>query len=298
MAHGRPLSLFLLVLAMLWWGSTFVITKGGLDEVPPMRFALLRFTVASLLLMAAALARGGLSRLPRPAPWGTLILMALTGIAFYYVGFNLALTYTSASQGALVQSSSPAITAIAAVWLLGEQVTRRRLIGIVLAVGGVLLIVGRGAPDANAPAPLLGNVLMFGTVVLWGVYTAFAKRLANADPVVVLAIVSTLGTVMLIPPALVEAARTPLAPVSAESWLRIIYLGAFPSAAGFLLYSRALRDLDATYAGIFINLVPLIGVVSGVLILGDSISPIALVGGVFVLAGIVVSSKRESRHTS
>jgi drug/metabolite transporter (DMT)-like permease len=291
MSHGRPLSIFLLALAMLWWGSTFVVTKGGLDEVPPMRFALLRFTVASLLLIGAALARGGLSRLPRPAPWGTLALMTLTGIAAYYVAFNLALTYTSASQGALVQSSSPAVTAIAAVWLLGERVTGRRLLGIVLAIAGVLLIVVRGAPDANAPAPLLGNVLMFGTVVLWAVYTVFAKRLANADPVVVLAIVSSLGTLMLIPPALVEAARTPLTAISRESWLRIIYLGVFPSAAGFLLYSRALRDLDATYAGIFINLVPLIGVVSGVLILGDSISPVALLGGALVLLGIWASSK-------
>ena len=289
--RGRPLSIVLLVLTMLWWGSTFVVTKGGLDEVPPMRFALLRFVVASLLLLAVALARGGLSRLPRPRPWGTLTLMALAGIAFYYVGFNLALTYTSASQGALVQSSSPAITAIAAVWLLGERVTKWRLLGIVLAIGGVLLIVARGAPDANAPAPLLGNLLMFGTVVLWSVYTVFAKRLANADPAVVMAVVSCIGTLMLIPPALIEAARTPVAPISLESWLRIIYLGAFPSAAGFLLYSRALRDLDATHAGIFINLVPVIGVISGVVILGDSISPMALAGGILVLAGIWISSR-------
>jgi drug/metabolite transporter (DMT)-like permease len=291
MSHGRPLSMFLLVLTTVWWGSTYVVTKGGLDQIPPMRFALLRFSVASLLLVVVALARGGLSRLPRPTPWGTLTLMALTGIASYYVGFNLALTYTSASQGALVQSASPAVTAMAAVWLLGERVTRRRLLGIALAIGGVLLIVARGTPDANAPSPLIGNLLMFGTVVLWSVYTVFAKRLANADPAVVMAVVSCLGTVMLIPPALTEAARTPVAPISVESWLRIIYLGAFPSAAGFLLYSRALRDLDATQAGIFINLVPVIGAVSGVVVLGDSISPMALVGGVLVLGGIWVSSK-------
>jgi drug/metabolite transporter (DMT)-like permease len=283
--------MFLLVLTTVWWGSTYVVTKGGLDQIPPMRFALLRFSVASLLLVVVALARGGLSGLPRPTPWGTLTLMALSGIAFYYVAFNLALTYTSASQGALVQSASPAVTAMAAVWLLGERVTRRRLVGIALAIGGVLLIVARGAPDANAPAPLLGNLLMFGTVVLWSVYTVFAKRLANADPAVVMAVVSCLGTLMLVPPALIEAARTPVAPISLESWLRIIYLGAFPSASGFLLYSRALRDLDATQAGIFINLVPVIGTISGVVVLGDSISPMALAGGGLVLVGIWISSR-------
>jgi drug/metabolite transporter (DMT)-like permease len=78
--------------------------------------------------------------------------MGLTGIALYYIGFNLALTYTSASQGALVQSSIPAVTAIAAVWCLGERLSRRRLLGIGFAIGGVLMIVARAAPDTDAPA--------------------------------------------------------------------------------------------------------------------------------------------------
>jgi drug/metabolite transporter (DMT)-like permease len=290
---GRTLSIVLLMLTMVIWGSTYVITKSGLDELPPMRFALMRFLVASLLLVPLALTRGGLAKLPRPIPWKTLAVTGLTGVTLYYIAFNLGLKYTTASQGALVQSAFPAVTAIMAVLLLRERVSRRRVLGIALAVGGVLLIVARSTPDASAPSPLIGNLLMFGSVVLWGFYTVLAKRFADVDPAVFTAAITVIGTVMLVPAALIESGRALVSPISTEGWLRITYLGAMPSALAYLLYSRALRDLDASQVGIFINLVPVLGVVSGVVFLGETITGLGILGGVLVLVGVWISSRNE-----
>ena len=83
--RGRALSLALLVLVMLIWGSTYVVTKAGLDELPPMMFALLRFSVASACLVPLALLRGGAAALPGPWPWRTLALMGLTGVVLLQV---------------------------------------------------------------------------------------------------------------------------------------------------------------------------------------------------------------------
>jgi drug/metabolite transporter (DMT)-like permease len=289
--RGRTLSILLLLLTMAIWGSTYVVTKSGLDELPPMRFAFLRFCVASALLVPLALARGGLRALPRPTPWGTLAVMGLTGVGLYYVFFNLGLSYTTASQGALVQASIPAITAALAVLWLGERLSRRRMAGIVLAVSGVLLIVARSAPDESATAPLLGNLLMFASVVVWGIYTVLAKRIADVDPIAMTATISVLGTLALLVAALVEIGRVPIVAISAGGWLRIIYLGAAASAASYLFYSRALRDLDAMQVGIFINLVPVLGVASGVVVLGETVTALAIVGGLLVLAGVWISSR-------
>src|SRR5918911_565182 len=129
---GRALSILLVLVAVVIWGSTYVVTKGGVEDVPPMLFALLRYCVASALLVPIALVRGGTSRLPRPTPWGRLALMGLTGVALYYAGFNLGLTYTTASQGALIQSSIPAVTAAVAVIMLRERLSARRMLGIAL----------------------------------------------------------------------------------------------------------------------------------------------------------------------
>jgi len=294
LARGRALSIALLVLVMLMWGGTYVVTKAGVDELPPMLFALLRFGIASLLLVPLALVRGGWARLPRPIPWRTLLLMGLTGVGLYYIGFNLALTYTTASQGALIQSSIPAITAVMAMVWLRERLSRQRVLGIVLAVVGVLLIVARASPDASARSPLVGNLLMFGTVLLWGVYTILAKQVADVDIIAITASVAVIGTIMLVPAALIEAAGRPLPSISSASWLRIFYLGALASAVGYLLYGRALRDLDASLVGAFVNLAPVIGVVSGVVLLGEAIAPIAILGGALVLVGVWMSSRQPS----
>jgi len=289
---GRSLAFLLLLLAVVIWGSTYVVTKAGVEAAPPMLFAFLRYCVASLILLAIALLRGGTARLLRPVPWGTLALMGLTGVALYYMGFNLALTYTTASQGALVQSSIPAVTAAVAVIMLRERLSARRMLGIALAIVGVILIVARvagGAGETSARAPLLGNVIMFGTVVVWAIYTSLAKRVSAVDPVAVTAAISILGTVMLIPAALLEAANAPTPAISGATWLRILYLGALPSAASYLLYSRSLRDLDASQVGAITNLSPVIGAVSGVVLLGETITPLAVAGGGLVLAGVWLS---------
>jgi drug/metabolite transporter (DMT)-like permease len=296
MVRGPALSIALLLLAMLIWGSAFVVTKSGLAELPPMFFALLRLGVASLVLVPLALLRGRVARLLHPRVWRTLLLMALTGVALYHIGFNLALGYTTASQAALVQSSTPAITAMMAMVWLRERLPRRRILGIGLAVAGVLLIVSRTTPDANARDPLAGNLLMLGTVLAWSAYTMLAKRAADLDPMLVTAVVSLLGALMLVPAALLESPRGFASTISAASWIKIVYLGAFASAASYLFYNRALRDLEASQVGAFVNLVPVIGAASGVVVLGERIAPLALLGGAVVIGGVWIASRGPMRR--
>jgi drug/metabolite transporter (DMT)-like permease len=292
--RGRALAIILLLAAVLIWGSTYVVTKAGVEDAPPMLFALLRYCVASAFLVPLALLRGGMAKLPRPTPRKTLLLMGLTGVALYYTGFNLALTYTTASQGALVQSSTPAVTAVMAVVWLRERLSRARTAGIALAVGGVLLVVTGATAGGSASSPVLGNLLMFATVIVWGLYTVLAKRVAQADPVAITAAVAVVGMVLLVPGAVVETAGAPMPAISIGTWLRAAYLGALPSAASYLLYNRALRDLEASMAGAFTNLAPVIGAVSGVLVLGETMTLSAVFGGVLVLIGVWLSSRRSA----
>jgi drug/metabolite transporter (DMT)-like permease len=291
--RGRPLSIVLLLIAVLVWGSTYVVTKNGLDDLPPMQFALLRYGVASLILVPLAVARGGLAKLERPIPWGTLVMMGLMGVGLYYTLFNLALSYTTASQVALIQSAFPAMTALLAVLLLRERLDVRRIAGTVLAIGGVALIVARSDPGSAARHPLLGNVLTFGSVVVWSTYTILAKRVSKADPISVTAIITLIGTIMLGPAALIE---NDFRPLTREALLAVVYLGAVASAGSYLLYNRSLRDLDATLVGIFINLSPVIGVATGVLFLREPITGLAIVGGVLVLVGVWVATVERSRR--
>lgn len=293
MQSRRALALFLLILLMIMWGSTFVITKIAAEGFSPLVLATLRFLIASLILVPLALARGGLSLLPRPRPWATLLWMGFTGIAAFSTSFTYALVYGSASQGALIYAGLPAAIAVAAIVFLGEKPARRRLAGIVLSIVGVTLLIAAGEPDTGSPAPLSGALWMIGAVVAWTAYTVFAKRLAHADSIVVIAVVSTLGTAMLLPFAVGEFLQVGTTTPSAAAWTSLLFMGIVASALAYLIYGFALRELDASVVGIYTNLDPIVGVVIAVLLFGEILQTGQIIGGLIAFAGMWLASMEE-----
>lgn len=285
----------MLILTMVIWGSTFVVTKGVNDQVGPFTLALVRVAVGAAVLLAFAFirqARGG-SHSPWSAlPWRTMVTMGLVGVVLYYAAFNYSLVYTSASQGALVQSCIPAMTALVAVVWLREQASVVRWTGIALSMVGVLIVFS-GAAAQSGDASLIGNVLMFVSTVLWGVYTSMAKRVATFDPLQVTAGIIGVSVVLLLPLAAFEVAAEGVPSVNLKGWLGMAYLGAGASGIGYMLYSAALKHIDASEAGVYTNLIPIVGVITGVM-LGDPLSLRAILGGIVVLVGVWLTSRQPA----
>src|SRR5690349_21843698 len=177
-------SIILLIAVMIIWGSSFAVTKNSVNAVPPIFFALLRLSIVSILLLVAAQFRARSSKILKPLPWKAFLLMGLTGTCLYYICFNSSLVYTTASVGALIQSFIPIVTAVLALIFLKEPLSIKRLIGIAISITGVLLIILMAVPGGKAKNPLLGNLLMLASVVIWATYTILAKRVAHIDPIV------------------------------------------------------------------------------------------------------------------
>jgi drug/metabolite transporter (DMT)-like permease len=288
-------SVLMLLLTMIVWGSTFVVTKGINEQVPPFTLAFARVAIGALILMPFLLLRPRASEGPtRALPWGTIWLMGLIGVALYYAVFNWSLMLTSASQGALVQSCIPAMTALIAVMWLRERATVTRWTGIGLTIAGVLIVFS-GSAGAEGAGSVFGNVLMFVTTILWGIYTSLAKRVANVDPRVVTAGIAAVGAALLLPMAVVEVATEGIPRVGAMGWLGIVYLGTTASGLAYLLYNAALKHMDASHVGVYTNLIPIVGVLSGVIVLGEPLSLRAVVGGLVVLAGVWMTGKEGRR---
>ena len=291
--NNRVSAVVLLVVAMVIWGSAFAVTKASLAEVPPILFAFLRFVVASALLVFLAVRRGGLAKLPRPAPVGTIALMGATGVFLYYIVYNFSLVYTSAAQGALVQSFIPIVTALLAFFFLKEPLTAIRLLGIAVSIGGIFLILAVSETGLDVPNPFAGNLLMLASVVLWSAYTIFAKRAAHLDSLVVTAGATVVGTVLLAPAALWEIAALGLPRISAWGWASVVYLGAFSSAAAMLLYNRSLQYLSASQTANFLNLMPVVAVLTAVVFLEETVTVGQIAGGALVLFGVWISLQKR-----
>lgn len=294
MNRERTFGLLCLIAVMIIWGSTFVVTKTAAREIPPLTLATLRFVIASVILVPIALSRGGLQRLPQPLPWRNLILMALTGVAAFAITFNYALVYGAAAQGAIVYALVPAGIALAAVLFLRERVSRWRVLGMVLSVIGVVIVAAGGDSSFDAPNPVLGAMWMFGAVLAWTSYTILAKRLAAADPIVTIAVVSTLGAMMLLPVATIEVLTSSVAfEPTLAAWGGALFLGVFASALAYIAYGFALRVLDATVVGVYTNLNPIIGVAAAVLFLGEVLYPSQIAGGLIAFAGMWLASRER-----
>lgn len=296
---GMPLathtrSMLLLLLTMTVWGSTFMVTKELIAIWPPFTVAFVRVIVGTLVLLPFALSR----KTPGiRLPWATIWLMGFIGVALYYLVFNLAMVYVSASQGALIQSSIPAMTALVAVLWLRERATTLRWLGIAMSVGGVLIVFSGSGSD-GAGSSLFGSLLMFASVVCWGLYTALAKRAAGFDSLVITVAVTGTGSLLLLPLAGYEVISANLAgnglpPLPLIGWVELLYLGAIASGVAYLLYNASLRHLDASEVGVYTNLIPIVGVLTGVIVLGEPLSARAILGGLVVMFGVWITSRSE-----
>lgn len=291
-SHTR--SMLLLLLTMTVWGSTFMVTKELIALWPPFTLAFVRVSLGTLVLLPFAWFRH------RPGdhlPWRTVWLMGLIGVALYYLAFNASMVYVSASQGALVQASIPAMTALVAVLWLRERASPMRWLGIALSVGGVLIVFSGSGSDSGQSS-LLGSFLMFAAVVCWGLYTALAKRAAGFDSLVITTAVTGTGALLLLPLAGYEVVTANLAggglpPLPLFGWVELLYLGIIASGMAYLLYNASLRHLDASEVGVYTNLIPIVGVLTGVIVLGEPLSARAILGGLVVMLGVWITSRSE-----
>lgn len=281
--------MLLLLLTMAVWGSTFVVTKGLIELWPPFTLALARVGIGTLVLLPLAIAR---HQRGTHLPWGTIWLMGLLGVTLYYLTFNLAMVHISASQGALVQASIPAMTALVAVVWLRERATWSRWLGIALSVAGVLIVFSGSAADSGT-STLFGDFLMFSSVACWALYTALAKRAASFDPLVITVCVTGTGTSLLLPFSAYEIVSTGLQPLPVSGWLGVLYLGGVASGLAYMLYNASLRHLDASEVGVYTNLIPVVGVLTGIVFLGEPMSLRAIVGGAVVMLGVWITSRSE-----
>jgi len=257
----------------------------------PFTVGVLRFLIAWVLLAPFAFRQGYRLRLSvRP----TFQLFGLTGIVLYIAMTNLGLVFTSASSAALVQASIPAVTTLLSVLVLKERVSRLQLFGIGLSIAGLLLVTGLSL-SREGSAPPVGNLLVFGSVVAWAVYTVQGKRLVSTFPWLVITTASiSAGILCLLPFAIGELWLQGMPHLRVDGLIQLLYLGGASSALGYGLWNYGLRFLDASEAAPYINLIPVVGLILSIIVLQEPLSLIQAGGGALTLFGVWLSNMGQA----
>jgi drug/metabolite transporter (DMT)-like permease len=281
-------ALLLALFAILVWGASFAVTRATVREIPPMTLALLRFLLACLVLWPAVHGQLRRRRIDRADRVGVLGL-GVFGVSLYFAFENFSLSYTTASHGALIVATIPLVTELADAWKRRRRPAATVLTGLLVAFLGVLLLMGESGEQAS----LGGDLLMFGAVGCWVAYTFLAERLIVRYPNLLLTFwIMLIGTLTLLPFAAAELLLVSWPTPSLAAWGGVTFLGIFCSALAYLCWNRALPELGVPFTNTLLYGIPLVGVLTGILALGEPLTVATGLGLILIPGGVLLASRR------
>ncbi|MFO2464299.1 DMT family transporter [Pseudomonas sp. 15FMM2] len=293
---GERTTYFKLAAVTMIWGGTFVAGRFLAADLDPLVIASLRFGLASLALsLFMAFARIPLV-CPDPAQMARLMVLGLFGIFFYNLCFFYGLHFINASRASLIVALNPAVIGLASWWFFKERLGRGKVLGIALCLGGAGAVIASRNPQVlqGTADAWVGDLLIFGCVVSWGVYSLCSRSLNQSlGPLQTVTWSILLGTLMLGVVTLVTGRVTveAMSAIRLPQLLALLYLGVLGSALAYIGYYDGIRRIGATRAGVFIALNPLTAVVCGALLLGEPLTAPMCLGGAVILLGIYLCNK-------
>jgi len=217
-----------------------------------------------------------------------LLASGLCGVTIYFFFESRGIKLTSASHASLIIAVIPVVTVTVEAIIFRTRIAWLVAVGIALSVIGVVFVVGRPTGFKS----LSGDLFMFGACAAWVAYIILSKNLhTRLSEIAITTYQSIFGTVFLIPFALIEHSQW--VPISPVAWLSLAYLAFFCSALSNFLYIYALSRLGPISVSPYVNLIPVVGVLGGVALLGESIRWTQVLGGVIILAGVLLVGRRE-----
>lgn len=284
----------LLTLTVLSWSGNMVVGRGIREDIPPLTLAFGRWVIAFVLVLPLAwphlktqwpLLRRG---------WRPLLVLGLLGVGGYNTFAYLALQQTTATNASLLNSFIPIVT-IAISWaFLGKRLRPAEGIGVAVSLAGALTIVSRGDLAVLAHFNLnIGDVWMLVAVLDWAIYTvALAWRPAGVHPMPMLGATIVVGLLALAPAAAWEWSQGIRMNVHAGSLAALAYVGIFPSFVGYIFYNRAVAEVGASKASLFIHLMPVFGILLSFLFLGEVPVWYHYLGIALIFSGIWLTTKK------
>jgi len=282
---GLASSLFLVVVLALTWGCNWPVIKVGVTEMAPLTFRATTLPFAALGLLGIARISGEPVGIPR-AWWGRITLLALLNITAWSALIVFGVQQIPAGRSAIIAYTLPIWSVLFSLWLLHEPLSGRKIAGLLLGIAGMAVLLGEEVMNVRR-APT-GTLLILGAAVAWGLGTVLLRRWAPPLPHVALT-----GWMMLIgwiPLALVAPAVDPwfrsLEGTSGAAWFALLYNIFISGAIANWAWFKLAQTLPVAVSSLSSLPVPVIGVFSGMLFLGERPGANEFIALTLVLASV------------
>jgi len=278
------------VLAMAFWATNFAFSPVVLDAVGAIQLTGSRWFIAIIVLIPLALITEKVTRAVIVGEWKIHVVQALLG----YVGYTLLLYYalgvTSPVTASVLVALNPATIAIAARFILHENMSVNTIVGIAISIVGALVVVFGGG-IAGGFAFSYGDVLLLIATVLWTAYSMLAPRV-QTPPITATAVQATISGIIMIPFMAIDIAwgNTAWFTMDGFDWLGVLWIGLIPSAGAYFLWNISSDWIGPTRTGAFLNIIPVFTALF-VVAFGGSVTPTQVLGGALVLAGVSYANR-------
>lgn len=287
----------LISLPVIGWSLAFPLIKIALEDLSWVNLTVLRFIVACTVLLVLL----GLQRhrfpLPRWQELPGLFLLGFFGIIVYHLGLNYGEQSVSPGAASLIVATIPVFVVMLAAVFLDEDVNARKLLGIGLSLSGVVVLSLWGTGTASIEVDyVLGALAVLVAAVMGALYIVAGKRmLSRYSPLSLTVYAMLLGSLGLLPAvdgSLVRQVRH----LSLNAAGAVLFLGLFSTVVSYLLWYVALQRQSASSLSVYLYVIPVVATLLSWMLFGDAITPMYLLGGVLVIAGVAIVNRQRAAH--
>ena len=271
------------------WGGMYVVSKVVLEIIPPFSLVTLRLILGALTL-ALLLWIKGFPKISRKE------ILQVLGVGFVGYGVSLSLQFlgtklSTAANGSLVTSATPAFVLLFAWMLLQEQITTRRLIALILATFGVIAVIDPRTAQLD-PELFLGNLFLIGAAITWALYSVLVRKATQSIDVLLFSLIAFIGGLpVTVPAGAWEWSTVGVGEITLGVVGGVLFLGIISTALAMVLWNTAFAYLDASLASLTFFAQPIVGTLLGWLFLNEKITPLFLLGGLLIGIGLIISSR-------
>ena len=278
------------MLAIIFWGTSFVATKTVLNEIKPVTIIILRLILASILLTIIALStRRKFSINLKSHGW--IFILALVAVFHLWIQVT-GLQYTTAANTGWIIGTAPIFMAILGFVFYKERITLLQFAGILVALAGLLLLIGKGDITNIGLIENKGDLLVLGSAFTWGVYSMVNKKISlSYSPLMTILYLFLMMAVIIIPFNLNTETINSVINLSPVSWMWILFLGVFCSGIAYVIWAQALRDMESAKVGAFLYFEPLVTVIAAWIYLNEEITLLMIFSGLLITAGVFIVNK-------